>query len=364
MSSPVPQKFIDSFYIIWTIAAKDMVDALKNKTVVSMAIMLSMIMLMPKVLPFIFEQPQIVLPIYDMGTSSLVAELDNVPDVSVQRLRSEREMNTALCGGVYPQIGLRIPVDFDALVAAGRQVDLQGYVCWNKRHQVSVLQLKLEDILSQSQDQFVAIQIEGNVVYPPMDGVLFISLVTINSVLMILMMGIFLVPTLLLDEKETKTMQALLVSPASISQVVIGKALAGFFYILVTAGMIFAISWADVIHWDMVLLFVISGGLLSIAVGLVLGSFFEKQQDIVGWMAAVLILMISAIFVKALGVEVPPLVGNIISWMPSVALAEINRAAFTETFSLTQILINLGIVTAVSLMLYAIVIWKVRRSDR
>ena len=61
---------------------------------------------------------------------------------------------------------------------------------------------------------------------------------------MILMMGIFLVPSLLFEEKETKTMQALLVSPASIGQVVVGKALAGAFYILVTAVMMFAISWA------------------------------------------------------------------------------------------------------------------------
>ena len=117
-------------------------------------------------------------------------------------------------------------------------------------------------MLSQSLGRPVTIHIEGNIVYPPSDGVLFLSLATINSVLMILMMGIFLVPSLLFEEKETKTMQALLVSPASIGQVVIGKALAGSFYILVTAVMIFAISWADVIHWDMVILFVIGGGIL------------------------------------------------------------------------------------------------------
>jgi ABC-2 type transport system permease protein len=194
--------------------------------------------------------------------------------------------------------------------------------------------------------------------------VLFLGIATINSVLMILMMGIFLVPSLLFEEKETRTMQALLVSPASISQVVVGKALAGSFYILVTAVMIFAISWAEVVHWEMALLFVIGGGLFSVAVGLVLGSFFEKQQDMVGWIIALLLFLVGAIFVKMLGIELPTLVESILPWVPSVALAEIYRAAFSETVSTTQVLTNLWIILAVSLPLYVLAIWKVRRSDR
>jgi len=319
---------------------------------------------MPKVLPLIFEQSQTVLPVYDMGDSRLVAELKNVPCISVQKLRSEQELQTALCSAMYPLIGLRIPADFDQAIAAGGQVVIQEYVCWSKRHQVSELQPKLEEMLSQSLGLPVTIHIEGNIVYPPSGGVLFLSLATINSVLMILMMGIFLVPGLLFEEKEAKTMQALLVSPASIGQVVIGKALAGWFYILVTAVVIFTISWAEVIHWDMVILFVIGGGFFSVAVGLVLGSFFEKQQDITGWMAALLLLLIGAIFVKMLDIELPALLEGILPWTPSVALAEICRASYSEAVPAAQVLTNLGIVLFISLPLYALVIWKVRRSDR
>ncbi len=354
----------DSLNITWTIASKDVVDALRNKVVVSMIIMMSILLLVPKMLPLIFDQPQTVLPVYDMGSSSLAADLKNNPDVSVQELRSEQEFYTALCGAIYPLIGLQIPADFDQLLAAGKQVEFQGYVCWSKRHQVSELQPRLEGSLSQSLDLPVAIHIEGNIVYPPSSGVLSLSLATINSVLMILMMGIFLVPSLLFEEKETRTMQALLVSPASISQVVIGKALAGSFYMLVTALMMFAISWADVVHWDMLILFLIGSGIFSVAVGLVLGSFYERQQDVVGWMTALLLLLVGASVVKSLGVELPALVRNILPWVPSVALTEICRAAFSATVPVARVLNDLLIVLAISLPLYAIVIWKVRRSDR
>jgi ABC-2 type transport system permease protein len=364
MSNKIRDKIGDNLNIIWTIASKDIVDALKNKVVISMVIMLSIMLLVPKMLPLIFEQPQTVLPVYDMGASRLVVELKNTPDISVQALRSEQELHSALCGAMYPLIGLRIPADFDQAIAAGEQVELQGYVCWSKRYQVSELRSKLEEILSQSLSQPVTIHIEGNIVYPPSDGVLSLSLATVNSVLMILMMGIFLVPSLLFEEKETKTMQALLVSPASIGQVVIGKALAGSFYILVTAVMIFAISWVDVTHWGMVMLFVLSGGIFSVAMGLVMGSFFEKQQDIVGWMTALLLLLVGTIFVYMLGVELPAIVESILPWMPSVALAEICHAAFSETVPTTQVLTNLWIVLTISLPLYVLIIWKVRRSDR
>jgi len=57
-------------------------------------------------------------------------------------------------------------------------------------------------------------------------------------------------------------------------------------------------------------------------------------------------------------------VESILPWVPSVALAEICRASFSEAVSAAQVLTNLGIVLAVSLPLYALVIWKVRRSDR
>lgn len=354
----------DSLDIIWAIASKDIVDALKNRVVVPMIIMLSVMLLLPKMLPLIFEQPQIALPVYDIGDSRLIEELKNNPEVTVQKLRSDQELRSVLCGAVYPLIGFVLSADFDMRLAAGEQVEFQGYVCWSKRNQVSEVLPKLEGILSQALGRPVIIQIEGNIVYPPSDGVLFLSLATVNSVLLIMMMGIFLVPSLLFEEKEAKTMQALLVSPASIGQVVVGKALAGLFYILVAAAILFGISWSEVIHWEMAILFVIGGGVFSVAVGLVLGSFFEKQQDTIGWMSALLLLMVGSILVKMLGVQLPAFLESILPWIPSVALAEICRMTFSEFVPVNQVWINLGIILSIALPLYAIVIWKVRCSDR
>jgi ABC-2 type transport system permease protein len=177
-------------------------------------------------------------------------------------------------------------------------------------------------------------------------------------------MGIFLVPSLLFEEKETKTMQALLVSPASISQVVLGKALAGVFYILVTALVIFAFSFAEVVHWEIALLFVACGAFFSVAIGLLLGSLFDKQQDMVGWMTGLLLFLVGAILVQSLNMQLPVFVKEILPWLPSVALADICRVVYSEVVPSARILIDVIDILVFSLPIYAVVIWRIRRSDR
>jgi ABC-2 type transport system permease protein len=186
----------------------------------------------------------------------------------------------------------------------------------------------------------------------------------VNMVVVILTIGTVLVPNLFFEEKQTRTLQALLVSPATISQVVTGKVFAGLFYILVTAAVMFAISWMDVIHWGLVVVFVVAGGIFSVAMGLVLGSFYEKPQDTAGLMTLLSVVLIGAVLVKMIGMKLPSLLEAILPWVPSVALAELCRSVFIESVPLTLIASNVGIILIVSLALYALVVWKIRRSDR
>jgi len=221
-----------------------------------------------------------------------------------------------------------------------------------------------EEQIEELVGQPVSINVEGNIVYPPADSALWLLMTAITPVIVILMMGIQLVPTLLFEEKQTKTMAALLVSPASISQVVVGKALVGFFYVMVAASVVFAINWVGVVHWEMVLLFVLGTGIFSVGVGLVLGSFFERQQDAVGLTMLLIVFFIGALFASMLGLDMPAVAQAMLPWVPSVALAEIIRFVFLENVPREQALAQFGSVLAISALLYALVVWKVRRSDR
>ncbi|MCP4426418.1 MAG: ABC transporter permease, partial [Chloroflexi bacterium] len=223
---------------------------------------------------------------------------------------------------------------------------------------------EFEEQIEALMGQPVRINVEGNIVYPPSDSGLWLLMVTITPVIVILMMGIQLVPTLLFEEKQTKTMEALLVSPASIGQVVVGKALAGLFYVMVAASVVFAINWAGVVHWEVALLFVLAIGVFSVGLGLVLGSFFERQQDVVGLTMLLLVVFIGTLFIDMLYLDIPTAVQAMIPWVPSVALGEIIRFVFLENVPWVQVWSKLGSVLGIAMLLYAVVVWQVRRSDR
>ena len=273
-------------------------------------------------------------------------------------------MRPALCQALFATLGLVVPAGFDQVVQAGGQPALKGYVCWGKRFETAALRSKAEAHISQALGRPLTIATEGNIVYPPSSSGLSLGLATLNSVLTILMIGIILVPGLLFEEKQTRTMDALLVSPATIGQVVAGKALAGFFYILVTGALVFAINWADVTHWGVAVLFVVAGGVFTVALGLVMGSFLGSQQDSAGWMAVLVVVFAGAMLIAVIGLDLPAAVQAILPWVPSVALADICRAAFAESVIPAQLGWNLGVVLVLALLLYALVVWNVRRSDR
>ena len=65
-----------------------------------------------------------------------------------------------------------------------------------------------------------------------------------------------------------------------------------------------------------------------------------------------------------LDLDIPAAVQALLPWVPSVALAEIIRFVFLETVPWGEALAHLGRVIGISLLLYAVVVWRVRRSDR
>ena len=347
--------------IIWTIALKDIVDVIRSRIVLSLILLSSLILLLPKMLPLFFEQPVTMLPVYDPGESTLIATLGSDPGLSIKKVSSFAELSNDLCNAVFPELGLVVP---EEVVLSGGQLELEGYLCWGKRRAGPGLETRIQAQLSALLGQPVKLHTAGNYVYPPSDTSLYLGLNTINIVLTLFMMGIFLVPHVIFEEKQTKTLDALLVSPASISQVVVGKALTGFFYILVTAGVVFTINWAEVVHWGVAFLFVLAGGLFSVAVGLVLGTFFKGQQETAGWMTGLVLIFVGAVFTSAIHLDLPAFIDTIVSWIPSVALADMCRAVFSEDVKLALMARSLGIIVGLSLPLYGLVIWKIGRSDR
>jgi len=361
------EKFINSLNIIWTIAAKDVVDALRNKLIMSLIIGLTLMLIMPKLMGLAIDPPYTSVLVFDPGSSLLAAELEDSLQFEAIRVNSRSRLEEAISTsmpGLGVEFGVAIPPDFNQNLETGEVAELEGYLVWANRGKGDRLKSDFEEQFADLVGQPVRINIEGNLIYPPSNSTLFLSILTWTSVIVILSMGLNLVPHLLFEEKLTKTLDALLVSPAGAGQVVAGKALAGLFYILVTAGVVFAVNWAGVVHWEIAALFAIVSGLFCVALGLVLGSFYERQQEIVGLTMILLVVLVGALFINGMDLEIPAVIQAIIPWVPSVALSDILQLSYLESAPLDQLWQSLGSLVGFSILLYALVIWKVRRSDR
>ena len=141
----------------------------------------------------------------------------------------------------------------------------------------------------------------------------------------------------MLEEKQNRTLDALLVSPASISQVVAGKALAGTFYILVTGAIVYLIYWSGVYHWGVTALFVIGAVLFAVAVGLLFGILFDRQEEMTGWLIFSLVFISGSIFVELINLELPAFLEQLLPWLPPVALAKIFWASFSSRIDYQQV---------------------------
>ena len=164
-------------------------------------------------------------------------------------------------------------------------------------------------------------------------------------------------------EKRTKTLDALLVSPVSPGQVVLGKALAGSFYVLLSGGLFFALNWAYVTNWGLALLGFLICAIFSIGLALAMGSFIQSRKHMQIWMFPIMfVLIIPAIFSQE--PNLAPGLRAAFSWLPTSAMTRIFQFSLSSNVPTDQFLTNLAISLVTTVLVYVAVIWKVRQADR
>lgn len=358
---------IDNLYFMGTIAAKDILDAIKNRFVLYQIIAISLILVSIKGLSFIIQPPATPIVVYDPSGSPITAILEDSPDFSLNPASSLAELQALISNmgfGLGPELGLEVPPGFTQEYEGGGQPVLEGYVSWANRSKAAALQHDMEAAMLDLTGEPVQVHLEGNIITPPGEIGLLVGIVTIFAMTIILNVGVILVPALLIEEKQNHTMEVLLVSPASIGQVVAGKALAGAFYILVTAAIVYLIYGAGVYNWGLAALFVVGAMLLAVSVGLLLGILFNRQQEITGWLSLSLVFVTGTIFMELLDLDLPAVIERLLPWMPPVALAKIFWASFSSQVDTLQVFYSFSVVVVFSGLIFGFIIWRVKQLDR
>ena len=354
----------DTLYNAWVIATKDILDALRHKSSMTNIIMLVGMTVFfywfGTLRPF---DKDVSVVVYDEGNTSLTIESATLADGAVYSFRDASSLSEMERKMSHQNLGLVLPANLDQTLNSTDPLTLSGYTFWADRMKVPELETKYSQAFTEILGHPVQVVIDRNIVTPQSGVNGMQATVAAQMVFFVFFPALFLIPHLMVEEKQTRTLDALLTSPASTRQVVLGKALAGFFYILIIGGLYFVLNWAYIVHWGLALAAFLGYAMLAVGLGLLVGSFIKSVKQLTLWILPLILIM-----------EIPPLfymeenlkagIRSLLNWFPSSALASLFRFSCSTGATSTQVLSNLAIAFVSIVAVFGLVIWKVQRSDR
>ena len=267
--------------------------------------------------------------------------------------------------GDLPQtyLGLSLPVDFDQRLANGETINLEGIlVHWADPETAARLASQFSAAVARLTPGAVSIAGRARIVYPALVGFGQAFMVAQVLTFILLIIGLSLVPILLVDEKETHTIEALLVSPARPEQVVIGKALVGFFYGFLAAAVVILLNGYLFVNWGVLLLAVLAGMAFAVALGLLIGALSNNPTTVGLWGGMALMLLIAtgllSLFSNA---NWPAWLRELLYWLPSGAMIRLIRSAMLAAPPLWIVLGGAGVLLGLAAVIYALTALRLRR---
>lgn len=361
--------------VILAIARKDILDALRNAR-------LLIIVLMPIGFSILYgylfrdtsTKTEIVL--HSPETSALAAQLDQMPNVSLFSVDSPQAVETTL-EKEKAALGLVLPVGFDEGLHAGTRPTLEMIYPEAPEEAQSARLLVLETLEVLSGRESV-VEVDERQLHPqtqeereaaseqPMS---FLNQVGLQGYFVILwvmmaitMNGAFLVPTLLVEEKEKKTLDAVLVAPTTYTGVVIGKVLVGMIYSLLSAFVVMGLNQGFTGDIPFAVTTIIVGSLALSLIGLLIGGLIENMTSLNTWGSFIILPLMIPGFLAGVPLDsISPALSVPLQAIPTfqvvrgLALAMQGRGIETRS--------SLGILGIQCLLLFGAVVWSLRRRE-
>jgi ABC-2 type transport system permease protein len=356
----------ENLRIIWAITAKDLLEALKNKTTLFNIVVVFLMMVVYKELPEWEQRGQpLNLLVYDAGTSVLVERLEESSAVNLYEYPTREELEEKLSSADEHKLGVIIPADFDRQVESGGSAELSALrVRWISQSATDKLGAQIEEEITGLVGRPVQIDLEQEPVDvdPGRGSPLYAAMLSVIFALVMISIGV--VPHLMIEEKQTRTLDALRVSPAGSGQVATAKALTGLFYCLTAAAVVYGFNAAFIVHWPLAILVAVLGSLFFVAVGLLLGTVIELRQQFVLWGFVAMAALLLPFFLWLTSELLPDSVATVVRWTPAAALGRAFQAACWRSARLGEYGPPLAYLAGGVLLVLGGVTWLMRRADR
>jgi ABC-2 type transport system permease protein len=361
------EKFGGWLRVVLAIAGKDITDAIKNRITISIILGVTMIVLTSRVLPLVMKlRPEKRAYVYDASRSTFVEEYGRGESYRLLEMPSMEVMQREVSVTTAGTIGLALPTDLETILEGEGPLTIEAYYAHalSRSEKDELIALFISG-LNEALNREVIINSEGNELFPALDAGGTPFMVSISLAISIMTIGMALVPLLMIEEKERHTIDALLVSPASYSQIVLGKALAGMFYCTVAAVVVYVLNISLLATFWVAVLAVLAGTLFTVGVGLLLGVLFEQQANMNMVMGLVLMLLMVPMLLSIVpATNIPTSLETALPYLPSVAMSKLFSMSFSNVIDAAALLFNLSVLFGFAIVLLLVATWRVKRMDR
>jgi ABC-type Na+ efflux pump permease subunit len=343
--------------------AKDLTESLRNLQVLAAIISGLLVVVMYRFLPTLTgDADEVRLLLYDAGNTTLAAALETSPNLRTYALPSEERVMAALAeDGEATDLGMAIPADYEATIAAGDVPVLTIYVMdWAPESQVRSQLQTIDGEIAATSGTLVQFA-ERRVKLAP-DGIGGALMPALSLVFIALMNGLMVPANLLLEEKQSRTLDALVVSPVTAGQVVLGKALAGAVYVTLGIGAAVLLNREMINHWGLLALGLACGALFRVGLGLFVGTRVASRQQMMMWNMVLVMPLLLPIFLSLMGGLLPEFVTAVFRLIPTVALFDVFRLSMVGTPTLADWGPRLALALAWAAGVLSVTAWHLART--
>ena len=351
--------------ITLAIAWKDILDSLKNRVMIGIIAGVATLMVgafAMRIMVGMSDQPRIAFA--GPPARELVRELRREAGLSAFALENRAALETELGQSSAPALGVLLPEELPQAGGSDRTIELMGFSpYWIKDEVLRESFASLETRLSALWGIQVRIDYAGNSVYPTLDSSGQMVMIATGLVNALFIIGIYMTPGLIQEEKQTGTLSTLLVSPARMVHIAAGKSMAGLTYCLAAGAIFCMMAAALIVHWPVMALAIVIGSTFAVVLGLVIGTFSEEPVSMNLWLGMLLLVLLLPVFIDQFASHVPAWLATIFTWLPGVALSEITRMSMTASVDGPRLALDVLKILVPSLILLGLSVWRLRRQE-
>ncbi|MFC1998366.1 ABC transporter permease [Chloroflexota bacterium] len=275
------------------IALKDLLHGSRSFLIIFVIIMPLLMWLLVEMIFSGSSLPR--LGIVDEGASQIPATAATYASIEVKEYASADDLTSAVENGNV-HAGIVLPAGFDTTASAGSPnliVYFWGETLAKDRNILeSTVSTMVREVAGQDVPTITPVPVGTGESIPWSQ-----RLAPFIVIMPIVMGGIYLTATAVVQEKERKTLNALVVTPASLTEVYLAKALLGFVFSLIMGLIILLLTGSLGNQPWLLLLFMALGAVMAVELGLIFSSFVSNINTLFATARlAQLIIFVPALF--------------------------------------------------------------------